>query len=276
MITAPHIVRILTAAILGGLFVSLALLPPPWFFALSLGLFALVGAWEWARLGLLPRPWALACLPVFSLLLAAVYHWADYFVQKLIILLAMAAWLCALFLSLCLLRASSKPLHPGRAASLTIGCGVLLSAWLAMVFLSRQEERSLLLILLLSVWALDSGCWWVGSRWGRRRLAPAVSPGKTWEGLWGGLAVGLAVAALCVLGQERLPGEMLLLLVLVFFSLCCAIVGDLFESMLKRTAGCKDSGALLPGHGGLLDRIDGLCAAAPVWVGGLVISGQLP
>lgn len=276
MSTVPHIARILTATVLGGVFVALVILPPPWVFALSLGLFALVGVWEWARLALLSRPRACACLLVFSLLLLVVYHWVSYSGQQIIILLAMGAWLGALVLSLCLLRASSKPLDPGQAASLTIGLGVLLSAWLALVFLSRQGEHSLLLLLLLSVWALDSGCWWVGSRWGRRRLVPAISPGKTWEGLWGGLATGLAVVVLGVLWQDRSPGEILLLLVLAFFSLCGAIVGDLFESMLKRTAGCKDSGFLLPGHGGLLDRIDGLCAAAPIWVGGLILGGQLP
>ena len=123
-----------------------------------------------------------------------------------------------------------------------------------------------MLFLLLLVWAADTGAFFVGRRFGRIRLAPQVSPSKTWEGVLGGLAAAVAVAAL--------GASWFNLRHVAFLSLCLAvvlisIVGDLTESMFKRYAGVKDSGSIFPGHGGVLDRIDSITAAAPTFLLGL-------
>jgi phosphatidate cytidylyltransferase len=124
------------------------------------------------------------------------------------------------------------------------------------------------LFLFLLIWVADIGAYFAGRRWGRRKLALAISPGKTWEGAVGAgaaaLAFALAGAAALGLGS-RWPGFVAICMVTVGFS----IAGDLFESMMKRQRGLKDSGSLLPGHGGVLDRVDSLTAAAPVFLLGL-------
>ena len=123
--------------------------------------------------------------------------------------------------------------------------------------------------LFMLVWIADSGAYFAGRRWGRTKLASHVSPGKTREGVYGALtaALGFAVIGALVLGLgvTQWPLFILICMVTVIFS----IIGDLFESMLKRQRGIKDSGSLLPGHGGILDRVDSMTAAAPVFVLGL-------
>jgi phosphatidate cytidylyltransferase len=125
------------------------------------------------------------------------------------------------------------------------------------------------LFLLVLIWIADSGAYFAGRRWGRRKLAPLVSPGKTREGAYGALAGGLlwggVLAALYGVSVPQQGGLVLLCLLTVVAS----IVGDLYESLSKRERGVKDSGSLLPGHGGILDRIDSLTAAAPVFALGL-------
>lgn len=152
-----------------------------------------------------------------------------------------------------------------------MGICCLVPAYLAVNFLLFTAGRLNLLYLFLLVWSADSGAWLAGKCWGRRLLAPGISPGKTLEGVLGGmgLAISITVAALW---YGRMPVSLWGAgLVLCFVTVLFSVLGDLFESLLKRQAGLKDSGRLLPGHGGLLDRIDGLLAAAPVHVTGLLL-----
>ena len=146
-----------------------------------------------------------------------------------------------------------------RVALATSGLLVLVPAALALVLLRPGQ----VLQVLVLVWIADSAAYFVGRRWGRRKLAPSISPGKTWEGAWGGIA-GAALYAMIgatfLTGIARLPAYLALAVVLAAIS----IVGDLFESAAKRQAEVKDSGALLPGHGGILDRIDSATAVLPV------------
>ena len=131
------------------------------------------------------------------------------------------------------------------------------------------------LFLLLLIWVADIGAYFAGRRWGRRKLAPAISPGKTWEGVWGAAAAALVFALVgavvlgvgCALARRSWRSA--------WSTVGFSIVGDLFESMLKRQRGVKDSGSLLPGHGGVLDRLDSLTAAAPVFLLGLVRDGGM-
>ena len=150
-------------------------------------------------------------------------------------------------------------------SAMTWVCGalVLVPAWAALDRLYTQQSPELLIFVLLIVWVADIGAYFVGKGFGRVKLAPQISPGKTWEGVLGGLtAVSLlAAGASGVFGWD--------LTVLIPFCLAVtlvSIVGDLTVSMFKRTAGVKDSGSLFPGHGGVLDRIDSVAAAAPLFV----------
>jgi phosphatidate cytidylyltransferase len=145
---------------------------------------------------------------------------------------------------------------------------ILVALWVALMGLRGDFGPGYVLFLLLLIWVADIGAYFAGRHWGQRKLAPVISPGKTWEGVWGATAAALAFALLgaAVLGiGTRWPWFVAICMVTVGFS----IIGDLFESMIKRQRGVKDSGSLLPGHGGVLDRIDSLTAAAPVFLLGL-------
>ena len=156
-----------------------------------------------------------------------------------------------------------NPLGPGWVVLL--GWLVLVGAWYGLVALSwgQGPPHWLLLSFLLLVWGADSGAYLAGRVWGRHVLAPAVSPKKTWEGVWGaGFAIGLVLIFMHFL--LKIPFLFLFPLgILVWYF---SILGDLFESRLKRWRGVKDSGRIIPGHGGVLDRIDSWTAAAPIFL----------
>jgi phosphatidate cytidylyltransferase len=145
-----------------------------------------------------------------------------------------------------------------RIALLAAGFIVLVPAGLALAALAPLQ----VLAVLVLVWVADTAAYFVGRKWGRRKLAPSISPGKTWEGAWGGIGGALAYAIICgglaggVAWVPLVAGAALLAVL--------SIVGDLFESAAKRQAGVKDSGTLLPGHGGILDRIDSATATLPL------------
>ena len=153
---------------------------------------------------------------------------------------------------------------------------LLASFWVAAVALHDSLiGPQQLLYILVSVWLADTGGYFVGKKLGKRALAKAVSPNKTWEGVWG--ALGLATVWAIIAFEMGIGGSLSLQtwLVLTLISVSMSIVGDLFESLFKRSYNIKDSGNLLPGHGGVLDRIDSLIAALPIFVAGLIITGGL-
>jgi phosphatidate cytidylyltransferase len=150
------------------------------------------------------------------------------------------------------------------------GILVLVPTWLAMVALRELSPYALLHVMAL-VWVADSVAYFVGRRYGKHKLAPAISPGKTWEGVLGGfagVAIYLMLTVLVVIGTQaigsNLPLPLFVVVVLGAPLTVASVIGDLFESWMKRQAGLKDSGSLLPGHGGVLDRIDALTATLPV------------
>jgi phosphatidate cytidylyltransferase len=153
---------------------------------------------------------------------------------------------------------------------------VLLPTWTSLVALHARapDGRWWLLFLLVLVWIADTAAFFVGRRWGRRRLASVVSPGKSWEGVLAGLAGGIAAGAVFGLYRDMQGVEMLVFLLICGGTVAASVVGDLMESMMKRSANLKDSGNLLPGHGGVLDRIDSLTAAAPVFLAGWLLMGR--
>jgi phosphatidate cytidylyltransferase len=259
--------RLLTALVLAPLAIAAVLfLPTPAFMALMAAAM-LLGLWEWTRLvGLASHSTRAAVLLANAAVLAwlAWRGWPGVF--PLVTLLGAAWWLLA---ALWLLRMEfGREATPANLAmKLLIGSLLILPAWCAAALLhgSGPQGPAWTLYALLLVWSADSGAWFVGSRIGGRKLAPSISPGKTWAGFWGGLGtmalVSLAAIPVFGLGWNQAP----LLVAASLLTGLASIVGDLFESIIKRHAGAKDSGHLVPGHGGVLDRIDSVVAALPVF-----------
>lgn len=265
--------RIVTASILAFLVVWAVLKLPTAGFGLALLAVILPGAWEWAQLAGLPamRDRLLYVGGVLALILA-IWPLLGYtaLVSGLLILTVMG-WCGAL---LWLRRYAKYPDQQNWPLPVGIaGVVVLTAPWIAFMGLRDEFGPGYVLFLFLLIWGADVGAYFTGRRWGRRKLAPKISPGKTWEGVGGAglatLALALAGAVLLNVGA-RWPVFMAVCLITVGFS----IMGDLFESMIKRRCGVKDSGSLLPGHGGILDRVDSLTAAAPVFLLGLYGIGR--
>lgn len=266
--------RVLTALLLAPLAIWATLVLPNVWFAVILGIIFSLGAWEWSRLaGLRQTAARAAYVALFVLLLVGLLDRASM-AESLpwLIVLAVLWWVAALCFILIYPRASRLWIaRPGRLAVAGLLC--LLPGWAALVALHAQGAQGpqYVLFLLLLIWGADVGAYFAGHRFGRSKLAPAVSPGKTWAGVWG----AMATTAIVTLGGTYLLGlsmhVLLWLLPLTLFTVAVSIVGDLTESMFKRLADVKDSGGLLPGHGGILDRIDSLTAAAPMFMLGYLL-----
>lgn len=266
-------VRVITGCILGALLLlGLFLLPPLWA-VLAFALVFLIGAWEWAGFGALRQPLtrALYTLSV-ALVLYAGWRWSGDSPHLIILLSAACAWWLVAFLWLIFAPAWNRP-----ALTLVCGLAVLAPAFVALARLQISSAGFargpvIVLWLVLMVCAADIGAYFAGRAFGQRKLAPRVSPGKTWEGAVGGLGMVALVAAGGALyfGLPALSAVVFGCGVGIF-----SVIGDLTESMFKRAAALKDSGTLLPGHGGLLDRIDSVTAAAPLYALGLFGSGVI-
>ncbi len=240
------------------------------------GLFAAGAAWEWTALAGLKQGWQ-RILYVTGLVVGGGggilgVNAAPGLVAPLFVV-AVCWWLWAL--SELVLRGSAhSSLYSSFAGRIASGFFVLIPAWIALYVLHARDSRSpaILLSLLILVWVADSGAFFVGKALGRTRLAPTVSPGKTVEGLVGGVAVVVLLAFICGTMIWRLDAATLAWwMFLAITATLFAAIGDLVESKFKRVAGVKDSGRLLPGHGGILDRIDALTAAAPVFALGWLL-----
>lgn len=254
--------RVITALILIPLFVILVLkLPPVWFCILT-GLVVLWGAWEWSFFLGIQKRWG-SFLYLFLMIVALLIALELPIVNVLYV--SLAWWLLALLLVLIYPKGSHLW---GRSVILRalMGMFVLIPCWLAINLIRNADDGVyILLFLFILIWNADISAYFVGRKWGKHKLLPEVSPGKSWQGLLGALCA-TSILAILVLAAFQVPYSMwpfaiLLSLITVLFS----VLGDLFESMLKRNVGLKDSGRLLPGHGGLLDRIDSLTAASPVF-----------
>jgi phosphatidate cytidylyltransferase len=243
---------------------------PTGYLALFMALIIGAGAWEWGRIVPLHDAASAAFSGVILALAGLTWLLNPQLVAGPLLGAAFGWWLWVLYwLSHPYIGAG--PGAASRSLKLAAGALVLLPAWTALVVLhGRGEDGPLLtLFLLIVIWLADSGAYFSGRRWGRRKLAPAISPGKTREGVYGALlasgSCALAVGLLYNGSLRWAAGLTLVVLVTVMFS----IGGDLLESLMKRQCGVKDSGNIIPGHGGILDRIDSLTAAAPVFLLGL-------
>ena len=266
--------RVITAVLLLAVLLPALFAPAVWPFALLSLLLIGAAGWEWGRLnGLGGAPAAalgaaiaaagVAVLAVGTGAAPGLLWWAAALLWVLggawVLKLGVAGW----------------PTVP-RALRLLLGVGVLSLAWLGLIQAKAIGVNFLLSVLAL-VWAADIAAYFGGRALGRRKLAPAISPGKSWEGVWSGMlgvllraaawiafdrATAQAVPSVYSVLFDRL-GALVLVLALLFLS-ALSVVGDLFESLVKRSAGAKDSSNLLPGHGGVLDRVDALLPVFPL------------
>lgn len=270
--------RILTALILAPIAIIGIFFLPPLGFAIFTGVAITLGAWEWANMaGYSSDPARLGYAALVAVVLAAVYQ-----VPTLLLL-----WLGVVWWVLALLMVRSypagSPVWGGSPARAVMGLLVLVPAWVGLnhlrngTLLFGDVDNGLVAILyvFLVVWVADIGAYFAGRAFGRAKLAPRVSPGKSWAGVWGGLAaVGLLAVVAGLLAQATMIDTVLLLLASMLVA-GISVVGDLLESMLKRFRGIKDSSQLLPGHGGIMDRIDSLTAAIPIFALIITLLGWL-
>lgn len=267
--------RVITALLLAPLVFIIVLALPTNYFALVMAAIILLAAMELARLGGLQNTVAIAgYLLLQGLALALVYQLLDS--QYLVwMVYTLAAWWVLVLLVLLSGRWVIREKKGFKPLVLLGGILLLSGCWAALVGIHGMQAHGpkLVMFLLMLIWVADSGAYFSGRQWGSHKLAPAVSPGKTIEGVYGALA-GAALCSLALFYFDWLPGISLLqLLILCMACVLISVAGDLWESVLKRQQGVKDSGKLLPGHGGVLDRVDSQIAAVPFFLAGLLFLG---
>lgn len=269
-------IRVLTALIIAPLAFALIFLAPPEVFRAAISALWLLASLEYARLAALGRWATVALIIAQTVIFLLLFNFWDSLEPLRFSLLAAA---CLTWCLMLLRLVTFRPDRPPPFGYSILGFGTALAslsfAWIGMASLRDFDQGEYwVLCLLIIVWAADIGGYFVGRRFGGPKLARRVSPAKTWSGFWGGLI--LAVAAAIALTQlspwfeiEAWKIGMLAAIVMI-----ASVGGDLFVSLQKRTVGLKDTGNLLPGHGGLLDRFDSLVAAAPFFGLGILIAAQ--
>ncbi len=265
--------RVLTAACLMPPVIAAILFLPLSVITLVFATFVLIGAWEWARLaGWQGTGQRLAYTALLAVLLAGLYWLRQQTDTSAVVLWFSVAWWLVALLQVVIYQRQGKPTlrHPLMLG--ITGIAILLPVWLALIALHGLAPYVTLLILCL-IWAADIAAYFAGRAWGKQKLASRVSPGKSREGVYGAL-VSAVVMGLLFLQTPVLSGlPVVLFLLLCVITVMVSVLGDLYESLYKRIAGLKDSGNILPGHGGVLDRIDSLTAAAPFFALGIQLLG---
>jgi phosphatidate cytidylyltransferase len=262
--------RVITALLLAPLAILLVLLLPTSVFACLLAIAFLAAAWEWSRLAGMTSRVTRGALLGFALL-AFVALWLLRSTPWLwpVLIMAGVAWWLLVCVWLRHFAFAAAPTPENRNLKLLAGAFVVFPAWVAALDIhgSPSHGHAWTFLAMLLVWAADTGAYFAGSWFGKgkRKLAPQISPGKTWVGVYGAFASSSLVAAAAgwLLGVHDL--RLLGLIVVSIVTVAASIIGDLLESLMKRHANVKDSGALFPGHGGLLDRLDSVFAALPVF-----------
>ncbi len=272
--------RVITAIIMISVIGSGIFLLPPLGLAGLIGVLVVIAAWEWSALAGLSHFIGKTLFTVSVLLLLMLSAWHTQILSanangdKVRDILGLGC----LWWAIALLWVRS---YPGSAViwhstpmRILMGFLTLVPAWLALVYLRVHAHGIALIFLLIAmVAAADIGAYFSGLRWGKAKLAPNVSPGKSWAGFWGGLAASTGLVMILWLLFDGVEHNVLAVLVVAVVTSLASVLGDLLESMIKRQQGVKDSGRILPGHGGMMDRLDSMTAAAPVFALSLLLAG---
>ena len=260
--------RVISALVAVAAILVVLFLLPAWVTQPVIGLFVAAAAWEWASLARFVSVPARAAYAALIMLLCAAYAvFADAQVFTAVLLAAGFWWLVALVLVLV------YPIRVPRWLALLAGPLALLPLFMALASLAEYSSANidgavLLLFVLVTIWGTDVGGYFAGRSFGKRKLAPNVSPKKTWAGVIGGLLIASACG---FVGSQIFGLAWYRLVPLCVATAAVSILGDLTVSLFKREAGLKDSGTLFPGHGGMLDRLDSISAGAPLFVAGIAI-----
>lgn len=271
--------RIITALVLVPLMIWVIFGLELPYMAIALGVIAVLAAWEWSRLAQLE---SMILRGLFCVLVGASLWlvWRQNLNEAVIrqLLMVSVLWWVMSFAWLAHPGSMKGPSAAVTVIKLMVGLVVLVPMWAAMVYLhelSDQGAWALLYIFALN-WVADSGAYFTGKAWGRRKLAPSISPGKTIEGALGAVALAVPYIVVCawLFGLDR--PDFIKFVVISILLVPVSIAGDLFESLLKRQSGIKDSGNILPGHGGILDRIDSLTSTVPLFLAALLYFSVTP
>lgn len=272
--------RIITAIILvAAVTFAIINLSALGFSALITGV-VLAASWEWSALAGLRLMLARIAFVLTCLLTMAIVVWRcdllsqqpNVFYIKSVLAMGCLWWLLALT------WVRQYPLAVKWWGSVFVrmlmGLLTLIPAWLAFISLRLNEQGIAYLFILIGlVVCSDTGAYFSGRAWGRSKLAAAVSPGKSWAGFWGGVVTSCSFAIILWYAYGSAEMSFIAVLLVAVLTGLASVLGDLLESMIKRHQGLKDSGSILPGHGGLMDRLDSLTAASPVFALSLLIMG---
>ena len=267
--------RVITAVIVAPLALLIIFWAPPAIFRTALSALWLLSSIEYARLANLGRIGTVALVIVQATVFLLLFNgWQGVTELSLSILTAACLTWCLMFLRLVTFRPGQPPQFGYSILGFACAVASMTFAWLALAMMRDFDHGEFWIVgFLLIIWGADIGAYFSGRRFGGARLASRISPSKTWSGFWGGLvaAVVLAVAYVSVL--PMLDAPLAIVGGLAALTMLASVGGDLFISIQKRTLGLKDTGNLLPGHGGLLDRFDSMIAAAPFFALGLLLAG---
>lgn len=262
--------RVITAIFLVTLVLACLFLADPIYWRALISVAVLIGFWEWLRFCAISKPLSKM---ISYCLFGGVFHLLQtpYLPSSIVVPVVCLLWIGLLFFTM----TSRLEFFHNQIVKLLVGITILASAGSIIIELKYLDHGPLwILCFMVSVWAADVGAYFVGRRFGKTKLAPKVSPGKTVEGLFGGVALMLFVFIPVLFYLFSLKAALLLLITVTFTALV-SVGGDLFESKMKRFSGFKDSSQILPGHGGVLDRIDSLLSGAPFFALGLILLGYL-
>ncbi len=270
--------RILTALVLLPLMIGGIFYLPLTSFMMFIGAIVALGAWEWANLSGITSVVGRICYALFTSACLFLLWFLDLEQEPELLYIAFAWWMLAFVL----VRTHPKfrSLWSTPVVRLLMGLVILLPMWVGFVQIKSYPYSDYLIVFVLFiVWGADVGAYFAGRKFGKNKLAPNVSPGKSWEGVYGGIVTTMIVALIGgLLLQDNAQIDLsikqwLLLFATTFVVTAVSVVGDLVESMAKRHRGIKDSSNLLPGHGGVMDRIDSMTAALPVFALALSVLG---
>lgn len=264
--------RIITASVLAIITLVAIYLFPPLYFALLTAVAMLLALWEWTTLSNIAI-WYERLLVIIAAILLMLAAWFEHH-EQIGLQIGVVWWLIALIFTLSYPRLKVC-WNKGSFIRALMGLLTIIPCWLALNVLAKTSELSkhYLVFMLFLIWAADVGAYFAGRRWGKDPLAIRLSPKKTWQGLYGGVALAFFVALLGAYLLKIPFHYWAVFLLISLLTVLISVVGDLFESMLKRERGIKDSGSILPGHGGVLDRLDSVAAAAPFFVLAMKLTG---